>query len=232
MCSIVAPGSLDSVRDGDVVLLEEARVSGKDLRAGDGRFQPHAGLGLKCIDGQEREPALLSGAEDGARQRMLGALLCRCGELSSRSSDHPAAGATATTLGLPSVSVPVLSSRTVSTWASLSSASPPLNRTPSCAPRPMATVKAAGTARPIAQGQAITSTAMATANPRLTSKNDQITKVAIASAMIAGTKMALTRSASCCMGAREDCACSTSRRICPRRLSAPTAVARYSMAPS
>jgi hypothetical protein len=39
-----------------------------------------------------------------------------------------------------------------------SSASPPLKRMPSCAPRPTATVSAAGTASPMAQGQATTST--------------------------------------------------------------------------
>ena len=72
----------------------------------------------------------------------------------------------------------------------------------------------------------------AIAKARLTSKKDQMTKVATARAMMLGTKMALTRSASCCMGAREDCACSTRRRIWPRRLSAPMAVARYSSAPS
>ncbi len=62
------------------MLLEEPRVSGKNLRAGDRRFEPHAGHGLKSIDGQEREPAILSGAQHGVRQRMLGALFCRRGE--------------------------------------------------------------------------------------------------------------------------------------------------------
>ena len=61
--------------------------------------------------------------------------------------------------GRPTVRVPVLSRTIASRCASRSSASPPLKRTPSCAPRPTATVSAAGTARPMAQGQAMTSTA-------------------------------------------------------------------------
>ena len=69
--------------------------------------------------------------------------------------------------GLPSVSVPVLSRTTVSIWASRSRASPLLKRMPSCAPRPIATVSAAGTASPIAQGQAMTSTVTAAAKAKL-----------------------------------------------------------------
>ncbi len=61
--------------------------------------------------------------------------------------------------GRPTVSVPVLSRTIASRCASRSSASPPLKSTPSCAPRPTATVSAAGTASPIAHGHAITSTA-------------------------------------------------------------------------
>ena len=74
-------------------------------------------------------------------------------------SECPASACTAASTGRPTVSVPVLSSTIASRWASRSSASPPLKSTPSCAPRPTATVSAAGTANPMAQGQAITSTA-------------------------------------------------------------------------
>ena len=66
-----------------------------------------------------------------------------------------------TTTGRPSVSVPVLSNTTVSTPASFSSGSPPLISTPAAAPRPLATITAVGTARPIAHGQAMISTAIA-----------------------------------------------------------------------
>ena len=63
------------------MLFEEPCVSGKNLSAGDRSFEPHAGHGLKSIDRQERESAILSGAQHGVRQRMLGALFCRRGEL-------------------------------------------------------------------------------------------------------------------------------------------------------
>ena len=90
-----------------------------------------------------------------------------------------------------------------------SSASPPLKRTPSCAPRPTATVSAAGTARPMAQGQAMTSTAtvLARASWSECAAMSQTTKVMAARASTMGTKMELARSASRSMGAREDCAC-------------------------
>ena len=66
--------------------------------------------------------------------------------------------------GRPSVSVPVLSKTTVSTPASRSSGSPPLISTPALAPRPLATITAVGTARPIAHGQAMIRTATAAVN--------------------------------------------------------------------
>ena len=59
------------------------------------------------------------------------------------------------------MSVPVLSRTTVSTAASRSSGSPPLIRTPAAAPRPVATMTAVGTARPIAHGHAMIRTATA-----------------------------------------------------------------------
>ena len=62
-------------------------------------------------------------------------------------------------VGLPSVSVPVLSSSTVSTRLAASSTAPPLTRMPSSAPRPVPTATAAGVARPSAHGHAITRTA-------------------------------------------------------------------------
>jgi hypothetical protein len=64
----------------------------------------------------------------------------------------------------PVVSVPVLSSSTVSSCRLLSSASGPRMRMPSCAPRPVPTISAVGVARPSAQGQAMMSTATAAVN--------------------------------------------------------------------
>jgi hypothetical protein len=62
---------------------------------------------------------------------------------------------------LPTVSVPVLSTISVSTLAKVSSASAFLISTPTWAPRPVAVMIDLGVARPSAQGQAMISTAMA-----------------------------------------------------------------------
>ena len=67
----------------------------------------------------------------------------------------------ATTVGRPTVRVPVLSKTTAVTSAARWSASPPLISSPASAPRPVATITAVGTARPIAHGQAMISTATA-----------------------------------------------------------------------
>ena len=77
------------------------------------------------------------------------------------SSATPGAAITSVTVGRPTVSVPVLSNTTVSTFASVSSAVALLTRTPTSAPRPVATMMAVGVASPIAHGHAITSTATA-----------------------------------------------------------------------
>ena len=60
--------------------------------------------------------------------------------------------------GLPSVSVPVLSTTSVSTFSMRSSASAFLISTPACAPRPTPTMIDIGVASPSAQGQAMIST--------------------------------------------------------------------------
>ena len=67
--------------------------------------------------------------------------------------------------GLPLVSVPVLSTTSVSTFSSVSSASALRINTPACAPRPVPTMIAIGVASPSAQGHAIISTATAFTNP-------------------------------------------------------------------
>ena len=68
---------------------------------------------------------------------------------------RPRPAASVVTLGLPSVSVPVLSTTSVSTLAKRSSASAFLIRTPAWAPRPVPTMIDIGVARPSAQGQAM-----------------------------------------------------------------------------
>ena len=63
-------------------------------------------------------------------------------------------------VGRPSVSVPVLSSTTVSRRPAASSAAPPRTRTPASAPLPVPTMIAVGVARPMAHGQAMITTPM------------------------------------------------------------------------
>ena len=82
-------------------------------------------------------------------------------------SSTPAAGITATTFGLPSVSVPVLSITSVSMRSSCSSACASRTRIPACAPRPMPTMIDIGVASPSAQGQAMISTVTAATRPKL-----------------------------------------------------------------
>ena len=80
-------------------------------------------------------------------------------------SSKPSAGATATTFGLPSVRVPVLSTTRVSTFSMRSSASAFLISTPAWAPRPTPTMIDIGVASPSAQGQAMISTLTAATRP-------------------------------------------------------------------
>ena len=61
--------------------------------------------------------------------------------------------------GLPSVSVPVLSTTSTSTFSITSSASAFFTSTPAIAPRPVPTIIDMGVANPRAQGQAIINTA-------------------------------------------------------------------------
>ena len=108
----------------------------------------------------------------------------------------------------------------------------------------MATVSAAGTASPMAQGQATTSTATAEAMARVSPMPagepanpshaipSQPKKVRTASPSTTGTKMALARSAIRSMGARDPWACSTSRAIWRRVVVSPALVTRTVMAPS
>ncbi len=85
---------------------------------------------------------------------------------STSSASKPGAGTIAVTLGLPSVSVPVLSITSVSTRSMRSSATAFLISTPISAPRPMPTMIDMGVARPSAQGQAMMSTLTAATRPK------------------------------------------------------------------
>src|SRR5260370_11344456 len=78
---------------------------------------------------------------------------------------HSAAATIATTFGLPSVSVPVLSTTSVSTFSRRSRASAFLINTPARAPRPTPTMIDIGVAKPSAQGQAIIKTLTGATHP-------------------------------------------------------------------
>ena len=88
--------------------------------------------------------------------RAIGCSLPRSSEAASRSISMPPV--TLVMRGLPSVSVPVLSITSVSTFSSRSSASALRIRIPAAAPRPTPTMIDIGVASPSAQGQAMIST--------------------------------------------------------------------------
>ncbi|MNX94006.1 hypothetical protein D3C86_1262210 [compost metagenome] len=106
---------------------------------------------------------------------------------------------------------------------------------PCSAPLPVPTMMAMGVARPMAQGQAMTSTATAAVralaqSPGAPTKN-QPTKVARAIPTTMGTKTAETLSTSRWMGALPPWASCTSRMICASAVSAPTRRAVMTKAP-
>jgi len=76
------------------------------------------------------------------------------------SLSSPLRGTKSVTSGFPLVRVPVLSKITAVTFSATSRASAFFIRIPSSAPFPIPTVNAVGVARPKAQGQATTRTAM------------------------------------------------------------------------
>ena len=105
---------------------------------------------------------------------------------------NPSAATTSVSFGRPSVSVPVLSTMSVSTLAKRSSASASLMRTPAWAPRPVAVMTDIGVASPSAQGHAMirTDTADTMAYTMLGSGPNRVqaTKARIAISTTAGTK--------------------------------------------
>ncbi len=131
------------------------------------------------------------------------------------------------------VTVPVLSSTTVSTRRVDSSTSGPRTSTPSWAPRPVPTSSAVGVARPSAQGQATISTATAAVNAAVAPPpaSSHPASVSAESATTSGTKTAETRSARRCTSALPDWASSTRRAIWASWVSEPTRVARTTSTP-
>ena len=125
--------------------------------------------------------------------------------------------------------VPVLSKTTVSMLRVASSACGPLMKIPSCAPRPEATIRAVGVARPSAHGQAMINTARAGFAACVTEPSPSThhaTNVARDNSSTIGTKTEETLSASRCASDLPDCASATIRDISASRVCSPTAVAR------
>ena len=141
----------------------------------------------------------------------------------------------ATSLGLPSVSVPVLSMSNVSTASNPCSASALLTSTPACAPRPVPTMIDIGVASPSAQGQAMISTAMALSSAWPTRGSGptrlQVMKVTTAIRMTSGTNQPEMRSATAWMGARLRCASATILTMRASTVSLPTACASMTRLP-
>ncbi len=166
----------------------------------------------------------------GCSERCSTAAARRC----TSAASSPAAGTTSTSAMRPAVTVPVLSSTTVSTRRVSSRISGPLMRMPSWAPRPVPTSSAVGVARPSAQGHAMISTATAAVNAACTPPPVASHTTSVPSAMTSttGTKTAEIRSASRCTGALPVCARATRRPICARRVSSPTRDARTTRCPA
>ena len=107
-------------------------------------------------------PRARAAAAIGPRDRVLGGVLERAGQAQHLVAvRRPRRGRRRRAPSRPVVTVPVLSSTTVSTRRVDSSTSGPLIRMPSWAPRPVPTSSAVGVASPSAQGQAMISTATA-----------------------------------------------------------------------
>ena len=159
---------------------------------------------------------------------------CTAAVSASRRAASPSTATQATSMGLPSVSVPVLSNATTETSCAISSASASLMRMPWRAATPVPAINAVGVARPSAHGQAITSTATALSTARCQSPpaKPQASSVTSAATHTTGTNTALTRSTRCWMGAFFSCALSTSRTMRAKVDSVPTAVTSTSSSPS
>ena len=152
---------------------------------------------------------------------------------SASSRRTPSMQTTSTSVISPVVTVPVLSSTTVSMRRVLCSTSIPLMTMPICAARPLPTISAVGVARPSAHGHAMISTATAALNAASVClpADSPNTSVRNEIANTTGTNTALTLSATRCTGAFVACASRTSLAMRAKVVSEPTRVARTSRRP-
>ena len=124
------------------------------------------------------------------------------------------------------MTVPVLSSTTVSTLWVISRISPERMRMPCLAPSPVPTMMAVGVASPRAQGQAITSTEVNTRSTKAKGCPAMAQAIAASTAMpmTVGTNTPATLSAVLEMGAFFPWASSTKRMMRARVVSSPVRV--------
>ena len=118
-------------------------------------YHAQARLVVEAVGVGQAQPPLPGVGGDRLGQRVLAVLLGRRRERRTSSPGTPSSGTTSATTGFPRVTVPVLSSTTVSIFSAFCSASMSRIRMPRLAPRPVPTIRAAGIARPSAQGQAM-----------------------------------------------------------------------------
>ena len=157
-CSELAGHALeeDGLADGDLGVLDRARS--RPRRGWPGSRGRRGSSSPRSVGRRRRRPAA---------DRVLAAVPRRRAAAAQRRRPRSACRAAATLdagAAAPVVTVPVLSSTTVSTRRVDSSTCGPLIRMPSWAPRPVPTSSAVGVASPRAHGQAMISTATAAVN--------------------------------------------------------------------
>ena len=180
----------------DVEFAEKSGIAEREPLALDG---PDDDLARRVNRNRARAKArdsLGRSGDDRCRQGMFAAALHAARRAAALRFVESGAGSTATTFGLPSVSVPVLSMTSVSIFSMRSSASAFLISTPACAPRPTPTMIDIGVARPSAQGQAMISTLTAATRPKAKRGSGpnmaQAANASSATAITAGTNQADT----------------------------------------
>ena len=152
---------------------------------------PWPGSAWNWDTGSSVKPRFVASATTARAKGCSESCSAEAANASTRLSGRPS-DTTSVTLVSPSVKVPVLSSTTVCILQLRSNASALRIRMPCSAALPMPTMIAVGVARPIAQGQAITSTAtvlrIAIASAGSGPKKNQAAHTTDATAMTTGTK--------------------------------------------
>src|SRR5262249_37360786 len=145
----------------DAQLGEQALIAERNRTTVDSAAHAFASYGAKLGHGRQLKTSFVGRRDKSRGQRMLAASFEACGQLQRGSSSTTPVLTNSCSLALPSVRVPVLSTTSVLTFSSVSSASAFLISPPAVAPRPVPTITDIGVARPNAHGQAMINTATA-----------------------------------------------------------------------